>query len=281
VSSIVAASSGEEIVPLVGTYSMRGLVEGLPSPRPIGEQLPAALQEDEFCQRMMSALDEVLAPIFTALDCWDTYLDPQLAPDDFVDWLASWVGVEVDETWSSDRRRSLVLDAAALYRVRGTAVGLAAHVNLYAGATPTIEESGGCAWSQSANTPLPGSPQFHVAVKLQVDDPSSIKLSTLSRIVDASRPAHLPYSVEITSGGGKGKGSASSSAEEAAVVAEAAADGAPGAVDLPGSERIELAPQSPQNEEVDDDIAAGEVTASPTEGDAPEEGPASEGENSE
>ncbi len=55
---------------------MRGLIEGLPSPRPIGALLPAVLQEDEFCQRMMGALDEVLAPLFTTLDCFDSYLDP-------------------------------------------------------------------------------------------------------------------------------------------------------------------------------------------------------------
>ena len=70
---------------------------------------------------MMSAFDEVLAPLFTTLDCFDSYLDPDLAPHDFVDWLASWVGVDIDETWTLERRRRLIQDAVVLYRIRGTA----------------------------------------------------------------------------------------------------------------------------------------------------------------
>ena len=102
---------------------------------------------------MMAAFDEIVAPLFSTLDCLDSYLDPKLAPHDFVDWLASWVGVDIDETWTLERRRRLILDAVALYRIRGTAAGLAAHVNLYAGVTPEIAENGGCEWSQTAGIP--------------------------------------------------------------------------------------------------------------------------------
>ncbi len=63
--------------------AMRGLIEGLPTPRPIGAELPSVFQEDDFCQRMMSALDEVLAPLFTTLDCFDSYLDPAAGPAGF------------------------------------------------------------------------------------------------------------------------------------------------------------------------------------------------------
>jgi phage tail-like protein len=221
---------------------MRGLVESLPSPRPIGEELPAAFQEDDFCQRMMSAFDEILAPVFSTLDCFDSYLDPKLAPEDFVDWLASWVGVEIDETWTLERRRHLIRDAVALYRIRGTAAGLAAHVNLYAGVTPEIHESGGCGWSQTAGSPIPGVPNPHLTVSLRVEDTATIKRSTVSRIVASGRPAHMPYEIEMLVGG------APIQSEETSTV-DAADDHAPGAVDLPGSEHIELAPQAPPSEE--------------------------------
>ena len=137
--------------------AMRGLIEALPTPRPIGE-LPSCPSGRRVLPADDGAFDEVVAPLFTTIDCWDSYLDPELAPDDFVDWLASWVGVDIDETWTLERRRRLIQDAVALYRIRGTAAGLAAHVNLYAGVTPEIEENGGCEWSQTAGSPLPGSP---------------------------------------------------------------------------------------------------------------------------
>lgn len=236
---------------------MRGLVEDLPTPRPIGAELPAAFQEDEFCQRMMTAFDEVLAPIFSTLDCFDTYLDPQLAPPDFVDWLASWVGVDIDETWTLERRRRLIRDAVVLYRIRGTAAGLAAHVRLYAGITPEIEESGGCEWSQTASSAMPGSPEPRLTVRLRVDDAGDVRRSTVSRIVGSSRPAHVPYHLEIMAGG------AAVESPDETEPTPAADETAPGAVDLPGSERIELAPQGPANQEELD--AATESSADDTE----------------
>lgn len=243
---VVSNRRSQELSSSAIDLPMRGLVEGLPTPKPIIEQLPSSLQEDDFCRRMMGAFDEVMAPIFNSLDCFDSYLDPTLAPDDFVDWLASWVGVEIDETWTLERRRRLIQDAVALYRVRGTAAGLAAHVGVYAGVTPEIEENGGCAWSQTANGDLPGSPDPRLKVRLVVDDEDSVRRSTVSRIVDASRPAHVPYQLEIVAGG------ATVSAGEGVDSNEAAAD-APGAVDLPGSEHIELAPQGPPTaEELDE-----------------------------
>ncbi len=239
------ATSGRrlEAAPVSINPAMRGLIESLPSPRPIGTELPAAFQEDEFCQRMMAAFDEIVAPLFSTLDCLDSYLDPKLAPHDFVDWLASWVGVDIDETWTLERRRRLILDAVALYRIRGTAAGLAAHVNLYAGVTPEIAENGGCEWSQTAGSPLPGSPHPGLTVRLRVEDDANVKRTTLSRIIGASRPAHMPYQVEILVGG-----AAVQETEEAAAPPPAD-DHAPGAVDLPGSERIELARQAPVSEE--------------------------------
>jgi phage tail-like protein len=239
---VASGGSSQELVHAPIYAPMRGLIESLPSPRPIGAELPAALQEDDFCQRMMSAFDEVLAPLFTTLDCFESYLDPKLAPDDFVDWLASWVGVDVDETWTLERRRRLILDAVALYRIRGTAAGLAAHVNLYAGVTPEIQESGGCEWSQTASSPMPGSAHPHLTVRLRVDDATNIKRTTVSRIVAASRPAHMPYQVEMLVGG-----AAVQEAEEVTGLPPADQH-APGPVDLPGSEHIELAHQAPPSE---------------------------------
>jgi phage tail-like protein len=241
--TFVSSGRRPETAPVPINPAMRGLIESLPSPRPIGTELPAAFQEDEFCQRMMEAFDEIVAPLFTTLDCLDSYLDPKLAPHDFVDWLASWVGVDIDETWTLERRRRLILDAVALYRIRGTAAGLAAHVNLYAGVTPEIEENGGCEWSQTAGSPLPGSAHPGLTVRLRVEDDASLKRTTVSRIVGASRPAHMPYQVEILVGG------APVQETEEPAAPPPADDHAPGAVDLPGSEHIELAPQAPVSQE--------------------------------
>jgi hypothetical protein len=115
-------------------------------------------------------------------------------------------------------------------------------VNLYAGITPEIEDNGGCSWSQTAGAAIPGSALPRLVVRLTVDDPSAVKVSTISRIVAASCPAHVPYQVEVLVGGAALPGAEAPEKVEA--------DGhAPGAIDLPGSERVELAAQAPPSEE--------------------------------
>ena len=95
---------------------------------------------------------------------------------------------------------------------------------------------------------MPGSPQPHLTVRLRVDEPADVRRNTINRIVAASRPAHVPFELEIVVGGA----SVAAPAEETA--APPADAHAPGAVDLPGSEHIELAPQAPPSQEELDEL---------------------------
>lgn len=179
---------------------MRGLVPGLESPHPIGLRLPALYADDGFAQRFCSAFDDVLAPIFGTLDGLPAYLDPALAPDDFVDWLAGWVGLVVDEGWSLQRRRELVARAVALHRWRGTRTGLVEHVRLVTGGEVEIAESGATSSSTRPQSPLPGSDTPSLHVRVRVPDPAAVDVARLDRLVAAAKPAHLPHTVEVVAG---------------------------------------------------------------------------------
>jgi phage tail-like protein len=182
---------------------MRGSVPGLVSPHPLGRALPAVYQEDQFAQALLAALDEVLAPVFSTLDNFDAYLDPHLAPDDFVNWLGTWVGITIDETWDADRRREVVARAVELYRLRGTAAGLGQQVEIHTGGTVEIIENGGSAWSIDAGGELPGNPTPLVVVRVHVDDPKAIDPSRLDDLVAAAKPAHVEHRVEIVKRGAR------------------------------------------------------------------------------
>jgi phage tail-like protein len=177
--------------------SSRAAVPALISPHPLGGSLPALYQEDEFAQSLTSGLDAVLAPIFSSLDNLEAYLDPGLAPEDFLDWLGGWVGLVVDETWPLDRRRAFISRAHELYRVRGTAKGLAAHVELFSGGQIEIEEPGGTSWSVTTGSAAPGSAGFNVVVRVRVDDPATVDQPRLNALVAAAKPAHLTHRVEV------------------------------------------------------------------------------------
>jgi phage tail-like protein len=175
----------------------RGLVRTLISPHPLSQSLPALYQEDDFTLRFVSAFDAALAPIFAALDNFSAYLDPWLAPEDFLEWLGGWFGIVLDESWSPARRRALVSRAFEFYRMRGTASGLKEQVTVLTGGTVELHETGGVATSTTAGGALPGSPNFAVLVRVKVDDPSTINLARLDALVMAAKPAHVTHKVEI------------------------------------------------------------------------------------
>jgi phage tail-like protein len=177
---------------------MRGLVADLPSPHPLGHALPAVYQEeDAFTMRLTEALDEVLAPVLATLDNLPAYFDPRLTPEDFLGWLAGWVAFELDEAWDEERRRSAVTAAVDLLRRRGTAAGLADEVRLVTGAEVEVVENGGTAWSLDPMSPMVGSAEPGLVVRIITSDPASVDIERVGRVVLAAKPAHVPHRVEV------------------------------------------------------------------------------------
>ncbi len=74
----------------------RALLPGLGTRHPLGAQLPSVYAEDDFVQRFTAALDDILAPVLCTLDSLPAYFDPALAPADFLEYLAAWVGAPGD-----------------------------------------------------------------------------------------------------------------------------------------------------------------------------------------
>ena len=180
---------------------MRGMVEGLPSAVPLAAGLPAVLQEDPFLQKFLRAFDDALAPVFTTLDGLDAYVDPRLAPEDFLKWLADWVGVRLDESWSTPQQRNVVAHAASIHRRRGTLQGVADAVRLAVGGVidVEVEDSGGTAWSSTPGAELPGQAAALLHVRVHAAAPGDINVRRLEGIITAVKPAHVPHTLEIVS----------------------------------------------------------------------------------
>src|SRR5260370_20922008 len=149
--------------------------------------VPALFHEDPLFLGLCAAFDELLGPVVTALDCFAAYLDPWLAPDDFLAWLGTLVGVGADigvdvgaEADASDRQRALIAGAVRAYRVRGTAAGLRDVVATaaYVPAEPVSPaESGSVTWSDKPGAAI--APSFDPVVTITVvvpagRDPASV-----------------------------------------------------------------------------------------------------------
>lgn len=186
---------------------MRGMVPGLVNPYPLALSMPAPYQGDSFTERFLSVFDDIIAPVLATLDSIDAYLDPSLTPPDFLPWLASWVGAEVDENLSEDQQRRLVATAVDLLQWRGTRQGTIDLVNHFLGAAVErveVEDSGGVTWSPTPGSSPPGSSPATLTVRVHVTDPDAVDADRLHRLVAASEPAHVVSRVEIVAGGGGG-----------------------------------------------------------------------------
>ncbi|MFJ7250641.1 phage tail protein [Kitasatospora sp. NPDC098652] len=179
----------------------RAAVPGLPSPHPIGELLPALFADDDFAQRFTAGLDTVLAPVFATLDNLSAYFRPELAPADFLDWLASWVAVEVDPAWPEEVRRAVVGRAVELHRWRGTRRGLTERLRLVLGAGAEITDGGGAVWSTDPDGALPPAPGGGgVLVRVWPLGGAGLDEDQVLAVVRAGCPVHLTCRVEILPG---------------------------------------------------------------------------------
>lgn len=185
---------------------MRAAVPGLPTPHPLIDQLPAVYVEQDFLRRFLAALDDVLAPVLLTIDNVPAYLDHRTAPDDFLEWLASWVAVEPHEDSATDHRRAAVRGAVARHARRGTVGGLADAVRLETGTEPEIVESGGTAWSTSPNTPLPGGAVPWVTIRVRAAEGRPLDRGRLEELIETEVPAHVGFSLELLPPDGDGGG---------------------------------------------------------------------------
>ncbi|MFF3407233.1 phage tail protein [Streptomyces sp. NPDC002742] len=178
----------------------RAAVPGLPSQYPIGGQLPALYADDDFAQRFTGGLDTVLAPVFATLDNLPAYLDPRVAPSDFLAWLASWVGAADDPLWPVELRREAVVRAVELHRWRGTRRGLVEGLRLALGVHAEVSGDGGAAWSSTAGADLPPEPPAETLVRVWPGREARVDERRVHEVVRAMCPVHTVCRVEILPG---------------------------------------------------------------------------------
>jgi phage tail-like protein len=105
--------------------------------------LPALYQRDELMGRFLMLFESFWGPITSQIGHLPLYFDPTLTPPDFLPWLASWLGLVLDERWPEARRRRLIQSAASLYHKRGTLQGLQEYLDIFGEQVQIIEHRAG------------------------------------------------------------------------------------------------------------------------------------------
>ena len=98
-------------------------------------RLPAVFAADpaqeEFLQRYLAMFDGMLHDLDVAARCRDVLVDPHGTPPEALAWLASFVGLVLDDRWAEQARRQLVSEIVGLYRRRGTLWALGRYLEIF------------------------------------------------------------------------------------------------------------------------------------------------------
>jgi len=164
--------------------------------------LPALYSKDEFLKRLLMIFVNIMAPIQWRVDHIELCFDPKMMPEDFLPWIADWLDLVLDENWPLEKRRALVGSAVELYQWRGTRRGLKEYLRVYTGAEPVITEHfGGIRLENESklgyNTVLGGGRDHCFTVTLELEDTAPIDEQMVKAIIEAEKPAHTAYTLEL------------------------------------------------------------------------------------
>lgn len=104
------------------------------------DYLPAIYREP-FLGQFLLPFEAIQQEFRDLLSDIDRYFAPLATDADFLPWLASWLALTLDETWTDLQRRRIMTEAIALYRWRGTVSGLKRYLQIYTDIVPEIHES--------------------------------------------------------------------------------------------------------------------------------------------
>lgn len=177
--------------------------------------LPALYYDNDLMARFLMLFESFWKPIEGQISHSSLYFDPKITTPDFLPWLASLIGLSLDERWSEARQRALLGQAAWLYRRRGTKLGLQRYLEIYTNRPVRIVENRAENFRLGAEARLgptialgrSNRPHtFAVFVRLpalQLDDESEraqqelIRRHTIESIIEAEKPAQTSYTLHL------------------------------------------------------------------------------------
>lgn len=134
-------------IPAAGTLiAVDEPVELTVSRRSLLHSLPQVFQKADrdgghFLREFLWLFDSLAADIQRKLDRIHEYFDPREAQPEFLDWLASWVALTLDQGWPEERKRKLIRKAIEIYEWRGTVRGLKLFLSIFTGVEPRVQEN--------------------------------------------------------------------------------------------------------------------------------------------
>lgn len=179
------------------------------------KHLPALYEDNDLIGRFLMLFESFWKPIEGQIEQMSLYFDPKMTPPDFLPWLASWIGLVLDEHWPEEQQRRLLCSAASLYRKRGTKSGLQEFLEIYTGRPAQITENRAENFSLGSGAKLGSAialgrdnqphtfsvmlrlPPLQAATKAERTRQELVRQRTIEAIIEAEKPAQTSYTLHI------------------------------------------------------------------------------------
>ncbi|MEO1126967.1 MAG: phage tail protein [Cyanobacteria bacterium J06639_16] len=172
--------------------------------------LPQVYQDIDVLGRLLAIAERTFTPDVETFNSLWAYLNPLLAPQAMLPFLAHWVGWRHLPALTWQQQRRLIHRAIELYSWRGTAYGLRLYLHLVTGLplddddTPALQKHidivepsrQGAVFGDSEFSPqtvFGGGQGFHFVVILRFPDDIEIDETLVRAIIDQERPAFCTY----------------------------------------------------------------------------------------
>lgn len=159
-------------------------------------QLPRVMAEDPVLYGFVTALEEVAGTVRDRVDSIEHHVDTGLAAPEMLQYLASWLGVELEPTDSPEYKRTLLREVGRLLGWRGTRHGVENLLEAATGARVTVTDTGGIF---GPDEPVPPADQ---KVVVQLDHTGHLSERQVRRIVAAELPLGSRVELDIRFPGG-------------------------------------------------------------------------------
>lgn len=175
--------------------SERDLLQYLPT---VLHEAPAGKMEGEaLLARFLKIFETQFARIEAKVDRIPQLFDPWTVEAALLPYLASWLGLELPQTWGERAKRSVLANIVAIHRTRGTHKGLTTMLTTFQGTDVQV-------------SPYKVDPQqpftrhlFVVTVNLNTTasapEEKANRTRAIRKILDREKPAHTDYILEVMS----------------------------------------------------------------------------------
>lgn len=181
------------------------------------QYLPEIYHDNELMNQLLMLFESFWQPVDLQIDQPDVYYDPKIAPLPFLNWLASWIGIPLDENIPIGRKRELLESALTLYQRYGTRSAMEKYLHLYTGGNIEIIEHRGHNFRLGSSAQLGptialGKTNFPSTFTVKVRMPrkelqrmfgdeqvnrEKLVRSRIEGIIEAQKPAHTAYRLEL------------------------------------------------------------------------------------